>query len=470
MVRTRIAPSPTGYPHIGTMYQALFDYAFARKNNGKFIVRIEDTDRSRFVEDAEDKLFEAFDWFHLVEDESPRKGGNFGSYKQSERLSKYHKFAEDLIRIGGAEFVYYRKEDAGEKDHSARENLDVQISDIIHEEAPSSIDEMIARENWVLKLKVPRDQKIVVKDELRGEISFESNEVDSAVLIKSDGYPTYHFAVVVDDHEMNVTHVVRGEEWISSFPKHKLIYDYFNWNLPLFFHTPVLRNPDKSKLSKRHGHTNVSWYKNEGYLPEAILNFLALLGWSHPEEKEIFKLDEFISLFELKDLKPIAPIFDLKKLEWMNGEYIRSMDVAELAKRIRDYSYSQQINQLLDNSFFQDKESLEKVVALSQERISTLKDFYDVAAHFFIEPSLVATNTNELHVAKDLLVKLENLTEWNRENIFSKFKDVMESYRIRMPLLYKIFTGTERGLPLPESLAILGKERTLKRLSRMVSL
>ena len=335
MVRTRIAPSPTGYPHIGTIYQALFNFAFAKKNDGKFLIRIEDTDRTRFVEGAEEVIFAAIDWFSLTENESPRKGGEFGPYRQSERLEIYHKYAQELLDKDKAYFAYYPKTDAGQK-KDYTQKVSVQKRETI-EEPPKTIIEMIERGDWILRLRVPKDKNIIVHDAIRGEITFTPEQVSEQVLIKSDGFPTYHLAAIVDDHLMGVTHVVRGEEWISSAPKHVLLYEYFGWKIPLLYHTPLLRNPDKSKLSKRHGHTDVRWYQEEGYLPEAILNFLALMGWTHPDEKEIFSLEEFIDVFDLKDIRQVGPIFDLTKLTWMNGEYIRALSIDELANVIKDY-------------------------------------------------------------------------------------------------------------------------------------
>lgn len=459
MVRTRIAPSPTGYPHIGTIYQALFDYAFAKKNKGDFIIRIEDTDRARFIADAEEKLYEAIDWFGVTENESPRKQGKYGPYKQSERLSLYHHYAQELLDQGHAYFAYYPKADAGKKtDYSAGAPAHVEQTPV--QSPPKTIEEMIARGDWVLRMKVPQGQPVVIRDEIRGDIPFASEQITEQVLIKSDGFPTYHLAVVVDDHLMKITHIVRGEEWINSTPKHVLLYDYLGWEKPLFFHTPLLRNPDKSKLSKRHSHTSVSWYHNEGYLPEAILNFLALMGWTHPEEKEIFSFSEFIMLFELKDIRSVGPIFDLVKLNWINGMYIRNLSVKELAKRLRNFIKEEQI---LQSPLYQDNDAFEAIVALSHERIATLKQFEEVAGHFFQTPPLSEEHTKLL---QDLHHKLSPLAkeDWQKEKIFFIIKEIMVKEKLKMPVFYKIFTGKERGLPLPETLTLLGKEKTLARL------
>src|SRR3989344_5254474 len=260
MVRTRIAPSPTGFPHIGTVYQALFNYSWARRNKGKFIVRIEDTDRDRFVEGAEEKIFEAIDWLGLNEDESARKNGESGSYRQSERLEIYKEYIAELIEKNGAYHCFCTKE----RLDALRASQQASKQSVMYDKNCRSLnlDEVNKKksESHVVRLKIPDNKKLIVRDEIRGGIEFDSSSIEDAILMKSDGFPTYHFAVVVDDHLMEITHVIRGEEWLPSLPKHVLIYDYFGWEKPLFYHTPNLRNPDKSKLSKRHGHASIDWY------------------------------------------------------------------------------------------------------------------------------------------------------------------------------------------------------------------
>ncbi|MBI4097009.1 MAG: glutamate--tRNA ligase [Candidatus Levybacteria bacterium] len=456
-VRTRIAPSPTGYPHIGTIYQTLFDFAFARKNSGQFLVRIEDTDRERFVPDAEEKLFAALDWFGLEENESPRKVGDYGPYRQSERLGIYQKYAKELLTNGHAYYCFCTRERLENMRKKQQEEKKIVMYDKHCRTIPPEVAEKRVQntEPHVIRMKIPEDTKLTYKDAIRGEITVDSNSVDDQVILKSDGFPTYHLAVVVDDHLMKITHVLRGPEWLSSTPKHFLLYDYFGWERPLFFHTPLLSNPDHSKLSKRHGHTNVSWYQENGYLPEAILNFLALLGWSHPEGKEIFPLQEFIQYAELKDLKPVAPIFDLTKLTWMNQQYIQNLSNTELKKRLkaRFSSLSGANEDLLD-----------KLIPLVRTRMETLRDFENLTVYFFSKPSITLSDEREKKVAEDLKKSLTALSDWNKDTIFAVFKGVMERHSVRMPLLYKILTGKEKGLPLPESLAIVGKKEALSRL------
>lgn len=469
MIRTRIAPSPTGYPHIGTIYQALFDYAFAKKHNGKFLVRIEDTDRTRFVSGAEAVIFSALDWFGLQEDESVRKGGHAAPYRQSERLEIYHKYAQELLDRDVAYFAYYPKAEAGQKkDYTQKEKASTlsNVEGLSQEknsgQPPQSVSEMIERGDWILRMRVDKTKEVVVHDEIRGDIVFAPDQVTEQVLLKSDGYPTYHLAAVVDDHEMGVTHIVRGEEWISSAPKHVLLYNYFGWEMPKLYHTPLLRNPDKSKLSKRHGHTDVTWYIEEGFLPHAILNFLALMGWTHPEEKEIFSLEEFIKVFDLKDLRQVGPVFDLTKLTWMNGEYIRAMEVEELEKVLRRFYPLEAFEKF-------DQKTLTAVISLAHSRISTLKEFYPLIQHFLPDAQFYVTNDKEREVAQAMQDGFGLLTDWHKDAIMDTLRPILKDHGIKMPVLYTIITGQGRGLPLPESLEILGKESVLKKLDQAIA-
>lgn len=461
MVRTRIAPSPTGYPHIGTIYQALFDFAWAKRNNGSFILRIEDTDRERFVEDAEDKIYSALDWFGLLENESPRKPGNYGPYRQSERLDFYKKYSEELVVSGGGYYCFCTKErletlrvvQQAEKQPVMYDKRCLALS---KEEISESLNKKLP---FVIRLKVPEDKQIVVRDEVRGEINFDSNLIEDSVLIKSDGFPTYHFAVVVDDHLMEITHVVRGEEWLPSLPKHILLYDYFGWEKPLFYHTPTLRNPDHSKLSKRQGHTEVGWYKKEGFLSEAILNFLALLGWSHPEGKEEFNLAEFIKLFDLKDIRAVAPIFDLAKLEWLNGVHIRNKTTADLKKILEEfYKDDEKLAPIFKSKH------IDLLIGLAQSRMKRLTDFRDLVEPLSEQRELTQ---EEKDIALKLYQELSGLPhkDWMEEKILETLRNFNKAYDTSMRLLYFLITGREQGLPLIETMVkIEGRGEILKRL------
>lgn len=464
MVRTRVAPSPTGYPHIGTIYQALFDYSYAKKNNGQFLVRIEDTDRQRFVVDAEEKIYAALDWFSLTENESPRKDGKFGPYRQSERLDIYQKHAKELVDKGHAYYCFCSKErlDEVRKQMQAEKKIpmyDKHCRNLTKEEITKKF---LNKESHVIRMKVPENKKIVVTDLIRGDIEFDSNGVDDQVILKADGFPTYHLAVVVDDHLMNISHIVRGEEWISSTPKHYLLYEYLGWEKPVFFHTPLLRNPDKSKFSKRHGHTDVRWYQEQGFLPEAILNYLSLMGWSHPEGKDIFSMDEFIKLFDLKDVKPIGPVFDLKKLEWMNGEYIRQLNVQSLKTKVLDFigkDYSENI--------------VDKTIPLVRERIKKLSEYLPMCEFFFKKPEQYEVDlAPHKDLLKEVYVRLSALDEWKAEKIGEKMQQTAKDKEAKNSLFFMVLrvviTGKKISPPLNESMELLGKEECLERVKKLI--
>ncbi len=461
MVRTRIAPSPTGYPHIGTIYQALFDYAFAKKYSGSFIVRIEDTDQSRYVEGAEEVIFSSFDWFSLHEDESPRKDGPFGPYRQSERLSIYKEHARMLVEQKHAYYCFCTKERLEEM----RKNMQAQGKMPMYDKhcrglSAQDVEEQLQKGAiYTIRMAIPENTNIVCRDEIRGEVVFDSNIVDDQVILKADGFPTYHLAVVVDDHLMQISHVVRGEEWLSSTPKHVLLYEFFQWEKPLFFHTPVLRNPDKSKLSKRHGHTSVSWYREQGYLPEAILNYLALMGWSHPEEKEIFSLTEFISLFDLKAIKPVGPIFDIMKLDWMNGEYIRNMSDDALLDRIDAF---------IDRSY--DRTIVKNTIPFVKERIKKLSDYIPLTEFLFKPPTdyeVDITGKKDLIVVANTI--LRDIGEWKAAIIGDHLQKAATEKGYKFSEFFMVLrvalSGKKITPPLNESMELLGKEETMKRLA-----
>lgn len=458
-IRTRIAPSPTGQDiHIGNLYTALINYAFAKKSSGKFIIRIEDTDRTRFQAGAEEKILSSLKAFGLHYDEGPDIGGSFAPYRQSERLPIYKKYVKELIAKGAAYYCFCTKE----RLEKLREEQIAQKKTPKYDKLCKGIKNQESRikdgEPYVVRLDVPTDEAITFKDLIRGEININSNEIDDQVLLKSDGYPTYHLAVVVDDYLMEITHIIRAEEWISSTPKHILLYRAFGWERPVFAHVPILRNPDKSKLSKRKNPVWSSWYLTEGYLPEAILNYLSLMGWSHPEEKEIFSLQDFIKLIDLKDIKPVGPIFDSIKLKWMNQQYIQMKSDKELKELIIDF-YPQA--EKLETSV------LDALMPLVKTRMETLKDF-ESSTKIFFESSNYTLNDKEKELAQKLQKGFIAISDWNHDMIFKATKKLMDKNKIRISVFYKIITGTERGLPLPETLEILGKERTLNLLERII--
>jgi len=467
-IRTRIAPSPTGYPHIATVWQSLINYAFAKKNKGKFIVRIEDTDKERFVKGAEQKIFQALDWVNIQENESPRKKGPYSPYKQSKRLQIYQKYAHQLVEKGKAYYCFCSPErlDKIRKQKKLKEQIPM-YDGRCRQIDPQKAKKRAQTEKFVIRLKVPKNKKIIVNDLIRGKIEFDSNIIDDQVLLKSDGFPTYHLAVVVDDHLMKITHMVRGEEWLSSAPKQVLVYDFFKWEKPVFIHTPILRNPDKSKLSKRQSHTNVSWFRKQGYLPEAILNFLALLGWSHPKEKTIFSLEEFIKEFDLKDLSAVGPVVDLEKLDWINSNYIKKTDKKKLLQLIKQY---------LKHSF--DDQTLIKIIPLLRERITKLSEVNDLTA-FFVKkttynPKILKKKGASEKELKNQLSEIEKqlskVKKWSKDNIYQtvkkSFKKNNWDKKIFYPNLYLAVEGKTTGLPLFDSMEILGRKESLSRFQK----
>lgn len=464
MVRTRIAPSPTGNDiHIGNLYTALINWTYAKKNNGQFIIRIEDTDRERYVEGAEHKILISLKAFGLEADEDPEKGGPYAPYKQSERLSTYKEYAEDLVKKNLAYYCFCSKErlDEVRKKLLAEKKIPKYDRHCFH--TVKDADKRIKNgEKYVIRMKVPENQEIVVNDVIRGKIKFNSNDLDDQVLIKSDGYPTYHLAVVVDDHLMKISHIIRAEEWLPSTPKHVLLFQAFGWEIPVFVHVSILRNPDRSKLSKRKNPVWASWYLEQGYLPEAVLNYLALMGWSHPEGKEIFDLQEFIKVFDIKDLKAVAPIFDINKLEWLNGEYIRKAQSSKLKDQILKF-----YNNKLPESI------VEKTIPLVQERIKKLSDYLPLCEFFFKEPEKYEL---DLSSKKDLLTKiagvLKEVTDWKPETIGKSMVDLATQIGVKNSEFFMILriaiSGKKITPPLNESMGILGKEECIKRINKLV--
>lgn len=467
-VRTRIAPSPTGFAHIGTIYQVLFDWTFSRKHNGQFVVRIEDTDRARFVEGAEDVVYKSLDWFNFEPDESPIKGGPYQPYRSSDRLDIYKKYAEELVEKGNAYYCFCTSERLTQMRQEQQKSGKPPMYDkhclmLSTEEIKNNLDSGISK---VIRLKVPAGQKIKFHDEISGDLEFESNLIDDQVLLKSDGFPTYHLAVVVDDYLMKISHVFRGTEWIPSTPKHVLLYQYFGWEseMPKFIHLPLILNSDSpGKLSKRNAAASVDFYKTEGYLPEAILNYLSNIVWNHPEGKEIYSLEEFTKLFEINDLQAKGAKFDLKKLDWMNGEYIRLMSDDDLAQRLKDF--------LVDHPSL---ERLEELVPLIKERIKKLSDFVPLTAWMFedIEYDKMFFDKTKVDnaavVLQKILEKLEQMeSPWKKENFEQTFQDLAKELNLNNTQMFQLIRVAVSGQlispPIFESLQILGEDKTIER-------
>ncbi len=435
-VRTRIAPSPTGQDlHIGNAYTALINYVFAKKNKGKFIIRIEDTDKARLVPGSEGRILESLQWLGIPHDEGPDNDGPYAPYRQSDRLDIYTKYAEELVAKGHAYYCYCTADRlaAMRKDQEAK-HLPPMYDGLckkIKEKRPGS---------HVIRMNVPDSGTTIFHDVIRGDISFENNLIDDQVILKSDGYPTYHLGVVVDDHIMKITHIIRGEEWISSTPKHILLYKFFGWDVPQIAHVSVLRNPDRSKLSKRKNPVWVSDYKAKGFVPDAIKNYLATMAWSYPGGQDIFSVDDMIAKFNLEDIQTTAPIFDVEKLKWMNGKYLRESD----------------INKFYNNTY--PKEKVHQIWPLVKERMKLLTEFESLAGFFFERPP-------KHEVRREIRTALES-SEWNHDAMEKAIRSAAGTNAKEFFMELRVaVTGKTVGPPLLESLEILGKKETLQRIS-----
>ncbi|AAS80418.1 glutamate--tRNA ligase [Thermus thermophilus] len=468
MVVTRIAPSPTGDPHVGTAYIALFNYAWARRNGGRFIVRIEDTDRARYVPGAEERILAALKWLGLSYDEGPDVGGPHGPYRQSERLPLYQKYAEELLKRGWAYRAFETPEEL-EQIRKEKGGYDGRARNIPPEEA----EERARRgEPHVIRLKVPRPGTTEVKDELRGVVVYDNQEIPDVVLLKSDGYPTYHLANVVDDHLMGVTDVIRAEEWLVSTPIHVLLYRAFGWEAPRFYHMPLLRNPDKTKISKRKSHTSLDWYKAEGFLPEALRNYLCLMGFSMPDGREIFTLEEFIQAFTWERVSLGGPVFDLEKLRWMNGKYIREvLSLEEVAERVKPFLREAGLS-------WESEAYLRRAVELMRPRFDTLKEFPEKARYLFTEDYPVSEKAQRkleegLPLLKELYPRLRTQEEWTEAALEALLRGFAAEKGVKLGQvaqpLRAALTGSLETPGLFEILALLGKERALRRLERALA-
>ncbi len=469
--RTRIAPSPTGDPHVGTAYVALFNYALARQTGGSFVLRIEDTDRQRSTAASEQQILAALSWLGLEWNEGPDVGGEFGPYRQSERTEIYRQHVEKLVANGAAYPCFCTRDRLNElraeqKAAKGRFGYDRRCRSIDSDEAQRRVE---AGEEHVIRLAMPTDGETVANDLLRGDIVIANDQVDDQVLLKSDGHPTYHLANVVDDHLMEITHVIRAEEWISSLPKHVQLYRAFGWDLPVFCHLPLLRNADTSKISKRKNPVSLDHYRQAGILPEALLNYLALMGWTMPDEQDQFTLSEFVAEFRLEDISLGGPVFDLDKLNWLNGKYIRDLGVEDFRTRL--------LNTVFSDAY------LQAILPLVQERIDTLADFVPYADFFFVGdvhyeetalPKLVAKNHTPAQTAKAFRVLLEEhldaILEWNAANIEAAMRAFCEAHEwnpkeLFMPIRVAV-TGRTATPPLFETMEVLGKPRCRWRLRR----
>ncbi len=463
MVKTRIAPSPTGIAHIGTAYMALFNYAFAKKSDGEFLVRIEDTDRSRFVEGAEQVIYDALAWLDIPY--TP-------TFRQSEHLPVYKKAAEELVALGHAYYCFCTSErlEQMRSEQQARKEIPRYDRTCLHLSKEEVEKKLTAGEKHVIRMQMPDNEVIAWTDLIRGKVEINTKELDDQVLMKSDGFPTYHLAVVVDDNGMNISHIIRGEEWISSTPKHILLYRYFGWQQPLFAHMPLLRNPDKTKMSKRKNDVSIPSYKEKGYLPQALRNYLCLLGWSHPEEKDIFDLDEFINLFSFERMVKGGPIFDIKKLQWMNGKYIREkMTTEELLTALKPFLPENYPDGLLP-----------KVLPLIKDRLATLADIGPLTELFYVDvtpskeeligkKSTVEDAKKYIEAAK---TELEKVSNWNASEMETRVREYCDAQSWNRGTFFMTVrvAATGHGVtpPLFDTIEVLGKEKTLAHLSKAI--
>ena len=464
-VRVRIAPSPTGDPHIGTAYIALFNYVFAKKNNGKFIIRIEDTDQTRYRPESEALILDAIRWFGIEWDEGPDKGGPVGPYKQSQRLEHYQKWAQELVNRGHAYTCFCSSERLADLRKKQTENklppgYDRHCRNLDPKESAARAQK---GETHVIRFKVPSSGVTSFQDGIRGKVEFENSKLDDLVILKADKFPTYHLASVVDDHLMEISHVIRGEEWVSSTPKHILLYEALGWEPPQFTHLNLLRNPDKSKISKRKHPTSILYYKRKGILPEVLRNFLALMGWNPGGDQEIFSLSEMIEKFSWERFSLGGPVFDLQKLLWMNGQYLKKKTDFEWVELLRKEVFSE--------------DYLLQLIPLVKERVCAFEEFIDNTA-FFFSGDLKYTD-NELPpkgvVPKEasgwlveLLEKLEAIPSWSVENIKEACEKYAREKEIKPKDLFMtlrvVGSGSGVSPPLFETVHVLGKEMTRRRM------
>ena len=474
--RTRVAPSPTGDPHVGTAFMALFDLAWARKTGGKFVLRIEDTDQARLVEGSEQQIYDSLEWLGLQPDEGPHVGGEYGPYRQSERLDTYCPYVDQLIEAGHAYYCWCSSERLKEmRDEQAKSKQAVTGYDrLCHGKTKEERAALPGfSETPVVRMLIPDDVPLTFPDIIRGAV--KAPRPDDQVILKTDGFPTYHLAVVVDDHLMGINTVVRGEEWISSTPKHVLLYQWLGWEVPQFAHMPLLRNTDKSKISKRKNPAaRLMWFKEEGYLPEAVRNFLQLLGYAGDDAAgEVRTFDEFIADFAWEKVNTVGPVFDLTKLDWLNGHYIRTLTADELADRIVEWA--KEYGQWEDSMSV---DVLRKAVPIIQERLTLLKDALPQLDYLFgdveVEETAKASLKEDAGDVLDEAVAVLESVEMNAESIQAALKErLVEGLGIKprfafAPLRIAV-SGRKVSPPLFESIEILGREETIKRFKALRS-
>ena len=471
--RVRFAPSPTGYLHVGGLRTALYNYLFARKNNGEFILRIEDTDRNRYVEGAVENLISTLKWIGLDYDEGPGKNGNTGPYVQSERLDIYNKYAQELIKNKKAYYCFCTPDRIQKlREEQQKQKLQAKYDKHCLKLSLEEVEKKLANgDPHVVRLNVEPHRKIEVDDVIRGNVEFNSNIIDDQVLLKSDGYPTYHLANVVDDHLMKITHVIRGEEWLSSTPKHVLLYDYLGFEHPVFAHLPLLLNPDKSKLSKRQGDVAVEDYRDKGYLKEALINFVALLGWNAGDDREFYLLNELIENFSLEGVNKPGAVFNIEKLNWLNGEHLRQKPNAKLLSLLKDE---------LEKSKYKDREFTDEfllnVIESMKERVLFVREFITKSYYLFEAPSGYDENVikkrwknDTPEYLKKLSNKFSHLENPSKSDYERALKEIAEELNIGAgKLIHPVrlaVSGVGIGPGIYDLLNIVGKDEVIKRIN-----
>ncbi|HEX9817391.1 MAG TPA: glutamate--tRNA ligase [Patescibacteria group bacterium] len=473
VIRTRMAPSPTGAMHVGSLAMLLKNYAWAKRHGGQFILRIEDTDKEREVAGAIDDILRVIRDYGLDWDEGPGKGGPHEPYIQSQRLTIYKEHAKQLINSGQAYYCFCSKQRLAKvRAEQMANHQPPHYDQHCRNLSQAEVDEKLQNKaEHVIRLKVPKNKTVAFDDLLRGEIAIQTSEIDDQILLKSDGFPTYHLGVVVDDYLMGITHILRGEEWISSAPKHVLLYEAFGWEKPVFAHIPVFLNPDgRGKMSKRKGTVSARSFLDKGYLPEALLNFFMILGWARADQKqpEVMTLAEYVQEFDPQDVSVKSVVFDLKKLDWLNGVYIRQLPQAELKERL---------SQFLPQDFPLNK--LDQILPLVVERLVTLADIEELTEFFYrpielseeLGPKIDAPTTRQQFT--DTGERLAALTEWSTEQIEQVVRSLQEnnswSRGQYFMLLRRAVTGKKATPPLFETMKVLGQKLTVQRLADALS-
>ncbi|WP_430884796.1 glutamate--tRNA ligase [Fusibacter sp. JL216-2] len=483
-VRVRFAPSPTGYVHIGSLRTALYDYLYAKKHDGKYVLRIEDTDRTRLVDDALDNLLEAVEWAGVMHDEGPVHNesgemvqiGDKGPYVQSERLHIYRPYVDQLIDEGHAYYCFCSKErlDAVREENKEKgifSGYDGHCRDLSVEDAKKHIE---AGESYVVRLKLPEDREVVIDDMVRGRVVMNTNDSDDQVLLKADGFPTYHLAVIVDDHLMGITHIIRGEEWLPSTPKHVILYEMFGWDVPKFAHLPNILNSEKKKLSKRHGDVSVADFRKKGYLPEALINFLALVGWSPEGDQEIMTMEEMIEKFSFDRVSKSGGVFDVQKLNWMSNHYIKEADLDRLTDLAVPYVV--EAGYLTEDAVSGHKVWLSRIVDLSREYLEYMAQIPKhvelfVGQEVKLEDEEAKTMVEMDHVPAMLEVlkaKLDEAEEFDAASVKKAFKATQKESGVKGKNLFMCtrvaLTGQVHGPDLMEIISILGRDLAKKRI------